>query len=244
MNRIGRAGVLVTLGISVARLVWSGQFGWFVQQRMRWPLVMAAAVLLVLGVIEVTVAGRQERRDPASARRAAGPLVGWLLGLPLLVVVAVAPTSLGAAAAARAAGYVPADPGSGFQPMPHQDGPVPLTLYEFLNRAVADDQRSLDGVEVELTGIVVHDPALPAGADFALTRFLVSCCAADAIPLQVAVRGADEAYPDDTWVRVRAVWRPSATPYAELVRPWWVEADAVSVEIVADPPASPYESPY
>jgi len=242
VNRIGRAGVLVTLGISVARLLWSGEFGWFVQQRMRWPLVAAAAALLVMGVIEVVAAARQERRDPASARRPAGPLVGWLLGLPLLVVVAVAPTSLGAAAAARAAGYVPADPGSGFQPLP-EGGPVPLTLFDFLNRAVADEQRSLDGVEVELTGIVVNDPALPAGADFALTRFLVSCCAADAIPLQVAVRGAG-AYPDDTWVRVRAVWRPSPTPYAELVRPWWVEVDAVSVELVTDPPSSPYESPY
>lgn len=244
MNRLGRAGVLVALGMSVGRLTWTGQFGWFVQQRMRWPLMLSAVVLLVMGGIEAVAGTRQERRDPESARRGVGPLVGWLLGLPLLVVVAVAPTSLGAAAAARAASYVPADPRSGFEPLADVDGAVTLTVYEFLNRAVADDQRSLDGVEVELEGIVVNDPALPAGVAFALTRFLVSCCAADAIPLQVAVRGDGAPLPDDTWVRVRLVWRPPASPYAGQPRPWWVEADAVSVEVITDPPVSPYESPY
>ncbi|MEZ5407990.1 MAG: hypothetical protein R2761_08200 [Acidimicrobiales bacterium] len=172
MNRIGRAGVLITLGISVGRLVWSGQFRRFVQQHMRWPLVVAAAACWCWGPSEVTAAARQERRDPASARRAAGPLVGWLLGLPLLVVVAVAPTSLGAAAASRAAGYVPSDPRSGSSRCPRIQGPVPLTLFDFLNRAVADDRPvarqgggGADGDRGPRSG-----PA-PAGADFALTRF-------------------------------------------------------------------------
>ncbi len=114
-------------------------------------------------------------------------------------------------------------------------------MLEFLDRAIWDEARSLDGRQVRLEGLVVNDPSVPDG--FKLTRFMVSCCAADGIPLQVAVHGA-EGLEDDTWVIADVVWRPPDTPYDEIEGDWAVEADAIGITAVPDPPSDPYESPY
>ena len=60
---------------------------------------------------------------------------------------------------------------------------------------------------------LVNDDALTDG--FKLTRFLVSCCAADGIPLQVSLHGVDGAFENDTWVSVDLVWRSPDVPYQD-----------------------------
>jgi uncharacterized repeat protein (TIGR03943 family) len=228
----------------------------------------------------------------------AGPRIGWLLLAPLLVLILVAPTGLGAAAAQRVDAYVPVeaseeftsldepgdlipgpdsatpasgDPGSQSGGDPSQDPsllesaeaagfgdsaeagdpgepidpnvPVEMRIYEFLDRAVWDEERSLEGRVVRLEGLVVNDPAIADG--FRLTRFLVSCCAADGIPLQVVVRGVDGSFADDTWVVADLVWHPPEIPYRDQERPWDVEADAVTITLrPGGAPTNPYESPY
>ena len=58
----------------------------------------------------------------------------------------------------------------------------------------------VDGFEISLVGFVSRSAETPEGA-FDLTRFYVSCCAADAIPYSVAV--VDGPDPDvDEWLRV------------------------------------------
>lgn len=241
MNRIGRAAILLGLGAMTARLLSTGGFGWFVQQRMRLPLLAATIVLLVFGAYETVSGNREERDDPAAVERPAGPVVGWLLLLPLLVLLAVAPTSLGAAAADRVEAFTPTEPLSPFEPLDTSSGTVELRVYDFLDRAHRDEARSLEGVTVRLEGLVVNDPSIPDG--FKLTRFMVSCCAADGIPLQVAVRNAGPPLADDTWVIADVVWRPPDVPYREMSVPV-VEADAVSVTVAPTTPDDPYESPY
>ncbi|MGF1599171.1 MAG: TIGR03943 family protein [Acidimicrobiales bacterium] len=233
---------MLSVGAIMARLLWSGGFGWFVQQRMRLPLVAAAVVLLVFGAYEAIAGTRDEQRDPESVRRPAGPVVGWLLIAPLLVLISVAPTGLGAAAAGRVDAYTPTERSTGFAPLDPLAGPVQLRVFDFLERALWDESRSLEGVPVRLEGLVVNDPEISDG--FKLTRFMVSCCAADGIPLQVVVHDPGPGLPDDTWVIAEVVWRPPATPYQDTSTHWIVEADAVSVTVVPDAPTDPYESPY
>ena len=78
-----------------------------------------------------------------------------------------------------------------------------------------------------------------------LTRFLVSCCAADGVPIQVAVRGVEQSLPDDTWVVTEVVWREPDIPYIEIEDDvWFVEADLQSITVDPTPPTDAYESPY
>lgn len=243
MNRIGRAIVLVSFGAITARLLWSGGFGWFVQQRMRLPLLAATVVLLVFGLYEVWAANREERRDSGAARRPVSPAVGWLLVLPLVVLFSVAPTGLGAAAADRVEAYNPTETTVTFEPLDTSMGPVPMRVFDFLDRAAWDEERSLEGVTVRLEGLVVNDDSIPDG--FKLTRFLVSCCAADGIPLQVAIHGAGPKLDNDTWVVADVIWRVPEVPYVESGEErWTVEADAVEITVVPKAPNNPYESPY
>ncbi|MDY7103239.1 MAG: TIGR03943 family protein [Actinomycetota bacterium] len=287
MSRDGRAALMLCLGVVTLRLVYTGGFGWFVQQRMRWPLVAAAVVLVAFGAFEVISAWRADATadhddhddldhadadDPDGARgvvgdragevpagaglehedvhehdgmgRRVGPRVGWLLGAPLLVLIAVAPTGLGAAAAERVDAYTPTEDegGSWFEPLPESEGPVPLPVSDFVNRAIWDSERTLEDREVVLEGLVVNDAEVADG--FLLTRFLVFCCAADGLPVQVAALGADQAYEDDTWVRVTGVWRPPASGSYEGVENPRAELDVTDIELVPDPPDDPYENPF
>jgi uncharacterized membrane protein YcgQ (UPF0703/DUF1980 family) len=74
---------------------------------------------------------------------------------------------------------------------------------------------------------------------------MVSCCAADGIPLQVTVRGANTVLEDDTWVVADVIWRAPEVPYQETEGVWIIEADALVITpVVGGVPKDPYESPY
>jgi uncharacterized repeat protein (TIGR03943 family) len=73
----------------------------------------------------------------------------------------------------------------------------------------------VDGTPVDLTGFVTHPKRGPEGT-FSLTRFYVSCCAADAIPYSVAIDAAED-HDDDTWLRIEGVLRERAGDF--LVEP-------------------------
>lgn len=242
MNRLARATIMLCLGVVTTRLLWSGGFGWFVQQRMKWPLILAAAVLLIFGFSEAVSTMIEEQDNPESARRSKAPAVGVLLALPLMVLVSVAPTGLGAAAADRVEAFTPTETDEEFEPLDTSNGPPAIRVFEFLDRAVWDVDRSLAGTPVVLEGLVVNDPALPDG--FRLTRFMVSCCAADGIPLQVHLEGVDRRFDNDDWVIVEATWIEPDVPYREAGGDIVVRARANSVTINPNPPNDPYESPY
>lgn len=243
MTRLGRAAVMLFIAITMSRLLWTGSFGFFIQQRMQIPLILAVIGLFGLGVYEAVRALREEKTDPASATRATAPRVGWLMVLPLMVLVSVAPTGLGAAAAERVEAFTPVEASSNFEPLDTSVQPVPMRVFDFVDRAFWDPAGSTEGVTVQLEGLVVNDESVPDG--FLLTRFLVSCCAADGVPIQVAVRGVDTVYPDDTWVVADVVLRPPPAPFQELpLDQRTVNADAVSITVNPNAPTDAYESPY
>lgn len=166
------------------------------------------------------------------------PAVGWLLALPLAVLLLVAPAPLGADAAERQEAYTPQIEASAFPPLPaERAGAVDLRIGEFVDRALWDRGGSLDGAPVRLTGFVVHDDEVEG---FVLARFRIACCAADAIPIKVHVLTDEPRPPEDQWVEVvgTLVERPPTRPGSDEIAP--VEIEASSVDEVPEP-ASPYE---
>ncbi|WP_440107165.1 TIGR03943 family putative permease subunit [Streptosporangium sp. H16] len=133
-----------------------------------------------------------------------GPRVAWLLCLPVFAIFLIAPPALGSFAAARDDTPPPRDQTlNSFTPLTGT-GPVEMTVGDFIGRAWDDDKKSLTGREVKLTGFV--SPAKKKGQWY-VTRMQIACCAADAFPLKVAVRGLQEP-PADTWVEVTGTWIP------------------------------------
>ncbi|MEO1065655.1 MAG: hypothetical protein AAFZ07_29950, partial [Actinomycetota bacterium] len=127
--------------------------------------------------------------------------------------MSVAPTGLGAAAADRVDAYTPTESTKSFPPLPDTGEPVEMRVFDFLDRAIWDGEGSLVDRPIRLEGLVVNDPDIVDG--FKLTRFMVSCCAADGIPLQVTVHTDGQPLANDTWVVADVVWRPPTTPYFE-----------------------------
>ena len=234
---------MLYIGITMTRLLWSGSFGFFIQQRMQIPLALATVTLLLLGAYEARTALREEKADENAWRRMSAPRVGLLMILPLLVLTSVAPTGLGAAAAERVEPFQPVTNDVAFPPLEVSDQPLEMRVFDFVARAIADPAESLNDVPVRLEGLVVNDPEIDDG--FRLTRFLVSCCAADGVPIQVAVRGLDTTFEDDTWVIADVVVRTPDVPLSQLpAAERIVEVDVISITVETDPPTDAYESPY
>lgn len=222
-----QGGLLTALGAMGVRLVLSRQYLRFVRPGMKLPLLAASVLLVVLGVTTLIRAWRVPRMAEHDDVHAAddtvqtdgshshaegkGPGVGWLLALPLAVLLLVEPTSLGAYAANRQAvktTRLSQSAGVVFDPLPaKEDGRVTLSLTDFSERGLYDSKESLKGQPVRLIGFVNHDKAAPGG--FFLTRFKIACCAADAYPVQVVLLGDAGQWPDDTWLTIDGVWKPT-----------------------------------
>jgi len=163
--------------------------------------------------------------------------VAWLLVLPLLTLMLVAPPPLGQFAVARqsAAPVVSSQPS--YPPLPAEvGGAVPLAVGDFIVRALYDEERSLDGRSVRLTGFV-SDTATPG--QFTLSRFTLNCCAADARALNVtALTGPGEQPALDQWVDV-----VGTVVSAPVVRPGTVP-DPPGLRVTAVTPVEQPDQPY
>ncbi|GAA1223884.1 TIGR03943 family protein [Prauserella halophila] len=120
----------------------------------------------------------------------------WLIVVPVLTVLLVAPPALGADSVLRARKNT--EPGNtAFDPLPPGDV-VALPVGDFVARAGWDERDSLDGRTVRLTGFVVQTPDGPQ-----LARLTMSCCAADAFAVRTGLTGGQaDLLPSDTWVEV------------------------------------------
>jgi uncharacterized repeat protein (TIGR03943 family) len=189
------AAVLLGWGLFLGWLAVSNTMARFLGPRTYWVAWFGTATLLISGSVTAVYATRA--RGPR-ARRAdwAGVI---LLLLPVALVLALPTPQLGAQAASRKAVGVGAL--SGFAPPTTHGDEIGLEEihYAALSREYADQVGIVEGAEVQLVGFVTHPKANEA--TFSLTRFYISCCAADAVPYSVSV-AADEDLPDDTWLKI------------------------------------------
>jgi uncharacterized repeat protein (TIGR03943 family) len=209
----------------------------YVRGGLRPPLVASGVVLLVLA----GAALRRPGHGPGGRAHDHGaPRSGWLLALPVLVLLLVAPPALGSFAASRQtslAAPAGSDPRGALPPLPEPvGGAVSLPVSEFVTRALYDRERSLSETRVRLLGF-----AAPAqGHDYLLTRFNLFCCAADGQAYQVEVRGDRVRRQADQWLLVEGRWLPQRV--FDGIAPSGV-LPVLRVDSVTPvrPPADPYE---
>jgi uncharacterized repeat protein (TIGR03943 family) len=202
VRRLVRASSLALWAAFFWWLAITGEMTRYLGPRTYWVAWFGAVVLTGAALVHVATL-----RAGGTARPSAGEVAGLaLLLVPVMAVVAVPTPDLGALAAARKTSGIgtltsslpkpPAEPGEiGFAEI----------FYASESAEYATAVGITDGTRVDLMGFVTHPKRGPAGT-FSLTRFYVSCCAADAVPYSVAV-DADEDLSDDTWLHVKGTLR-------------------------------------
>jgi uncharacterized repeat protein (TIGR03943 family) len=229
-----RGVLLVVLGATAVWLWWSGDALNYVRPGLAPYLLASGVVVLLLGLLPpLGLLGDQLVGHGGHRHRAR---VGWLLLVPVLVVMLVQPTALGSYAVSSRS-TVPGGDG-GFDPLAAPvRGAVPMSMAEFVTRAERDPAQSLTGVRVRLVGFVA--PGGGAG-NYRLTRFVIFCCAADAEALQAEVRGDPTPRARDQWLEVEGTWLPRPTAAEDDPSPPPPALHVASVRPVA-PARPPYE---
>ncbi|MFV2102617.1 TIGR03943 family putative permease subunit [Micromonospora sp. LOL_024] len=217
MNRQAQAVVLLLLGGAVIRASVTDLYLRYVKEGLR-PFLIAAGLLLVVAAIMTLwhelrpaapaalapAGGAADGPGVAPADRAAGdhdhhePRIGWLLILPVLGLLLVAPPALGSYAAGQAGTALSSQQQSDYPPLPEGD-PVQVSVLDYASRALFDRGASIGDRRVQLTGFI----ASGAGGEPILARMVLSCCAADGRPIKLGMLGDVPAgLPNDSWVEV------------------------------------------
>jgi uncharacterized repeat protein (TIGR03943 family) len=255
VNRQAQAAVLFLVGAAVLHAGLTDLYLRYVKAGLR-PLLLAAGVVLIAAAIATVWYERRRRPHPTEDHRAEGhgheqhgheqhghghghghrePAVSWLLVLPLLALILVAPPALGSYSAMRT-GTALQRP-FGFPSLPAAD-PLQLSAIDYADRAVFDHGHSLSHRQIKITGFI----ALDSRGTAYLTRMVLNCCAADARPVKIGLSGqTPPILQPDTWFEVTGSFTDKqikdpvgggTIPFIDVVRARSVRA-----------PSDPYESP-
>jgi uncharacterized repeat protein (TIGR03943 family) len=209
-----------------ALLAWAGFFDWlwlsgragdYVGPKTAWVVPFGGIVLTLTALLYLRGARAQEPARGPSARE----LVGLLALLaPLLLVAAAPSSSLGALAVERKRSS-----GDQRAAVNRLDRTADLTLYDIAvansSTEYAAERDIRDGVEVTIDGLVSKKSD---GETFEFSRFLASCCAADAMPYSIRVQPSADAPPIELseWLEVTGTLRSTDAGFvvvADEIRP-------------------------
>ncbi|GAB3646688.1 TIGR03943 family putative permease subunit [Glycomyces tarimensis] len=226
MRRDVQAVVLILIGGGLIRLAATGDYLAYVKPYAFWLIVPAGIVLLAVAAVTVRAVwkdrtavghghvdargdvhehGHVDARGGVHGHGHGEPKVAWLLLLPVVGMLLVAPGALGSYDAERSGTAVGSEEHRSTYPeLPDDVDPVPLTLLDYAARAVFDEGRTLEGHRIQLSGFILYD-----GDEPQLARMVVSCCAADARPVKIGFDGEvpGDLEPDQ-WVEVVGVYSP------------------------------------
>ncbi|MFM9613960.1 TIGR03943 family protein [Streptomyces sp. V2] len=199
MNRQAQSAVLFLLGAALLHAGSTDLYLRYVKAGLQ-PLLLAAGVVLV---VAAAATWWYERKQAVGEESHAHPepRVSWLLVLPLLALILVAPPALGSYSATRTGtalqepvvyGKIPAT------------GPLKLALVDYAGRAIYDN-KTIKGREIQIAGFL----ALGKDGTPYLVRMALSCCAADAQPVKVALTGdIPPVLQPDTWLTITGTYSP------------------------------------
>ncbi|MEV5105481.1 TIGR03943 family putative permease subunit [Streptomyces massasporeus] len=223
MNRLAQTALLFLLGATLLHAGTTDLYLRYVKEGLRPLVLLAGAVLIVTAAATLwydrrgTSADDQgtsahDRATPTQDRGAPThdhhrePRVSWLLALPILALILVAPPALGSYSAAHT-GTALTKP-FGFPALPAGDAPLQLAVADYAGRAIYDDGRALRDRELKITGFVTLDRK---GAPY-LVRMGLNCCAADAQPVKIALTGnVPPVLRPDTWLEITGTYTPRRT---------------------------------
>ena len=225
------AGSLVLL--AWAGLFWflwlTGRDAYYLSQRTMW-VVPVAAGLLTAAAVGRLVTARTTRDEPIARKELA---VMAAMVVPVLLVVSLPPATLGTFSAGKRAGFS----GVGVTTTASDIGSGELTLVDVAAaQTTPEGEKALAkraGDSVDFVGFVTRYDDTPAD-EFLLTRYVVTCCVADATVAQVRVVNVTPgAFADNDWVDVTGTIYPLGRE---------VIVNASAVDGVARP-AKPYLTP-
>ncbi|MFH9824030.1 TIGR03943 family putative permease subunit [Streptomyces bobili] len=207
MNRQAQSAVLFLLGASLLHAGTTDLYLRYVKAGLRPLLLAAGAVLIATALATAWYERRATNRTkstepPTPASPHPEPRISWLLVLPLLALILVAPPALGSYSATRT--------GTSLQeplayPALPATGPLRLSVVDYAGRAVYDDGRTLTGRRIQLTGFLALDRD---GTPY-LVRMALNCCAADAQPVKVGLTGRiPPVLQPDTWLEITGTYTP------------------------------------
>jgi uncharacterized repeat protein (TIGR03943 family) len=176
----------------------SGRDAYFLSRRTDW-IVPVAAILLTAAASGRMVSARVRSPEPLSVREL---WIAGLLVLPVVFLFAAPPTTLGTFSAGNRADFA----GAGFTNSASEVGEGRLTLVDVAAGQTSEEgERALAaraGETVRFVGFVSRYDGTPAD-EFVLTRYVVTCCVADATVASVrTVNVTPGVYADDEWVEV------------------------------------------
>lgn len=201
----------------------------YVSTRTKW-VVPTGAVVLTAAAIGRLWSARTPHPEPIATREA------WVLGLmmvPVLTVLVLPPASLGTYAASRRSSFLRA----GISANPADIASGPLTLIDIASSPATElGQKALAsraGDPVTFVGFVQMYPDTPAD-EFYLTRFVITCCVADATVAQVRVVDVTPGqFKNGDWVQLTGTFYPLGS---EMI------VAATNIKKVPQP-ANPYLTP-
>jgi putative membrane protein len=179
-------------------LLLSGRDAFYLSERTDW-IVPFAAVILTAAATGRLVSARTRHPEPIGRRELA---VMAAMVIPVLLVAALPPATLGTFSAGKRAGFAGSGPAASVDDIAFGE----LTLVEVAAAQTSPEgERALAGragETVEFVGFVARYPDTPPD-ELLLTRYVVSCCVADATVAQVRVVNATPgAFADNEWVEV------------------------------------------
>lgn len=248
MRRETQNVLLILVGGALLKLAFSGDYLNYVLPKHQPWMIGGGVAILLLGAAaiwrDLRTANRaaadehHEHEADAHGHDHSSSKSTWLLLVPVLAVLFVAPPALGANSVNIDSSQGRREPSEtvAYPPLP-KDKVTSMPISEFQARAAWDDTKTLHDRTVALRGFIVHK-----GQTTYVARMVIGCCAADGYPVMVRLGGAAAAefgqFDDDDWVTVTGQFVPgSATAKNRNVPELAVE----EIRRVA-PPADPYES--
>ena len=186
---------------------WAGLF-WFLLVTGRWSLYLSTrtfwvvptgAALLTIAAVLRLASARTTSREPLS------PSASWTLGViavPVVLILALPPATLSGYALGRRAGFV----GSGVSVSADDIASGELSFIDVAaaqtSKAGMIALRARAGDQVTLEGFVWRETGTAAD-EILLTRYVITCCVADATSAQVLVVNVPPGrFQADDWVSV------------------------------------------
>lgn len=249
-----KALALIALGLFLYSRIYNGTLLYYISERFAWLTLFAAIGFIIVGA---SYRYRRAQADPYEHAHEAEPehhhdhaghshgSLSWggllLVALPVILGLAVPPKPLGAAAMSNREIGVDSVT-SATAPKTNQLISRPATEKNVLDWLIdfrlSRDPAAFADQTAKVVGFIYRDERFGT-EEFMVSRFVISCCAADAAPLGLVVKWPETSkLSNDQWVEVSGSFQPGKFDGEQM--PILV-ADKVTL---TDVPAQPYLYPY
>ncbi len=209
MKREVQGPLLMLVGLTTLRISVGETYLRYVKEGLQPFLIFAGVVLVVLGLMAAFGKSEPTAADAHAEghthmdghNHEGGPTIAWLLLLPVMAIFLIAHPALGAYAASRSGGGVARPAEEAFDPLPAGD-PVEVKVTDYAARSIWGGEETLRDRRLKLTGFAVERPE----GGWYVARMSMACCAADALPTRIEVRGDVETPAVGTWVELIGSW--------------------------------------